>query len=129
MALLAGAGAPPLAAAQSAGGDDATAEAAADGADASLEAHAETDATAPKSGFGQVMAVLTGLLRDAAMREAGDADDGFALEDPALRIAVTPVQGSDSFLQAPRAPDRDARRPPRAGALEDRPGVAIRAPR
>jgi len=69
----------------------------------------EVEAPAAKSGFGQVMSVLTGLLHDAAMREAGNGGEGIQLEDPALRIEVTPVAGSDSFLQAqPRKPARTA---------------------
>lgn len=93
-------GAPSFAAAQVAGATTATDEAELDQVD--VEA-----APAAKSGFGQVMAVLTGLLQDAAQREAGGGDDGFQLEDPALRIEVTPVAGSDSFL---REEPRRARR-------------------
>ena len=55
------------------------------------------------SGFGQVMSVLTGLLQDAAQREATGRSDGFALDNPAIEISVTPVEGHDSLLRAPAA--------------------------
>lgn len=90
--LLVAIGAPALAVAQS--GDAGTAS-----DEVELD-RVEVEAPASKSGFGQVMAVLTGLLQDAAMREAGGGNEGFQLEDPALRIEVTPVAGSDSFRQA-----------------------------
>ena len=63
----------------------------------------ETDADsgdAPRSGFGQVMSVLTGLLHDAAQREATGRGDGFALDNPAIEISVTPVEGQTSLLRA-----------------------------
>lgn len=40
---------------------------------------------APRSGFGQVMSVLTGLLQDAAQREATGRGDGIALDTPRSR--------------------------------------------
>lgn len=61
---------------------------------------ASADASAgPRNGFGQVMALLTGLLADAAQREASGDDAGFALDNPAVVVSVTPVQGTDSFLR------------------------------
>jgi len=57
-----------------------------------------------KSGFGQVMALLTGLLEDAAQREASGNKEGFALDHPAVVVSVTPVRGADSFLRRNGSP-------------------------
>jgi len=65
------------------------------------DADAGSDAGATPSGFGQVMSVLTGLLQDAAQREATGRSDGFALDNPAIRISVTPVEGRTSLLREP----------------------------
>ena len=66
--------------------------------------------TSSRSGFGQVMALLTGLLEDAAQREASGGKQGFALDNPAVVVSVTPVQGADSFVRRdgslPRGDDR-----------------------
>ena len=93
--------------------DDGTREAAADtteagtgtGIDARVDTAADERADAPDqspgSGFGQVMSVLTGLLQEAAQREATGRSDGFALDNPAIEISVTPVEGRTSLLRAP----------------------------
>jgi hypothetical protein len=60
---------------------------------------ASDDAGAPRSGFGQVMGVLTHLLQDAAERELGRREPGLVLENPALQISVTPVEGETSFVR------------------------------
>lgn len=67
---------------------------------------------APRSGFGQVMSVLTGLLQDAAQREATGRGEGLVLDNPAIEISVTPVEGQTSLLRAPteRRVVRDAGR-------------------
>ena len=66
---------------------------------------ASADASSgPRNGFGQVMALLTGLLADAARREARGDDAGFALDNPAVVISVTPVQGTGSFLRTDASP-------------------------
>lgn len=70
-------------------------------------------AESPRSGFGQVMSVLTSLLHDAAQQEASGRSDGFALDNPAIEISVTPVEGRTSLLQAP--PERNAARARRGG--------------
>ncbi len=67
-------------------------------------------ADGPRSNFGQVMSVLTGLLRDAAQREATGHGDGFALDNPAIEISVTPVAGQRSLLRAPAERPREAGR-------------------
>lgn len=76
-------------------------------ADVDIDASADARDKAP-SGFGQVMSVLTGLLQDAAQQEASGRSDGFALDNPAIEISVTPVEGRTSLLQAP--PERNAAR-------------------
>lgn len=60
-----------------------------------------------KSGFGQVMALLTGLLEDAAQRETSGSTQGFALDNPAVVVSVTPVQGADSFMRRDGSLPRD----------------------
>lgn len=67
---------------------------------------ASPDASA-RNGFGQVMALLTGLLEDAARREASGDRQGFALDNPAVAVSVTPVQGADSFLRRDGSLPRD----------------------
>lgn len=55
-----------------------------------------------KSGFGQVMSVLTTLLQDAARKEAtgapSTAAELLAAEESAVAIKVTPVAGSSTFF-------------------------------
>lgn len=68
--------------------------------------NARTGNARPRNGFGQVMALLTGLLADAARREASGDDEGFALDNPAVVVSVTPVQGTDSFLRDGASPSR-----------------------
>jgi hypothetical protein len=91
------------------------------GADAEPQQAAETS----RSGFGQVMSVLTGLLQDAAQREATGRGDGFALDNPAIEISVTPVEGQTSLLRTPAG--RDAAGERRSGARE--PQLAAGTPR
>lgn len=74
-------------------------------APANTPAQAGDDAS--KSGFGQVMALLTGLLEDAAQREASGGKEGFALDNPAVVVSVTPVEGADSFVRRDGSPARD----------------------
>lgn len=76
--------------------------------EAAVDTGADQAAESPRSGFGQVMSVLTGLLQDAAQQEASGRSDGFALDNPAIEISVTPVEGRTSLLQAP--PERNAAR-------------------
>ena len=61
--------------------------------------NADAEAGTSRSGFGQVMSVLTGLLQDAAQREATGRSDGFALDNPAIEISVTPVEGRTALLR------------------------------
>lgn len=89
-----------------------------------LDARAAS-ADGPRSGFGQVMSVLTGLLQDAAQREATGHGDGFALDNPAIEISVTPVEGQTSLLRTPAG--RDAAGERRSGARE--PQLAAGTPR
>ena len=55
-----------------------------------------------KSGFGQVMSVLTGLLQDAAGKESAGAasstSEMLSSEDSAVSIRVTPVAGRSTFF-------------------------------
>ena len=74
--------------------------------DASPQDDASAD-TRSRSGFGQVMALLTGLLEDAAQREASGGRQGFALDNPAVVVSVTPVQGADSFVRRDGSLPRD----------------------
>ena len=74
-----------------------------DGAQASAQDDAPP-AGGSRSGFGQVMALLTGLLEDAAQREASGNKEGFALDHPAVVVSVTPVRGADSFLRRNGSP-------------------------
>ena len=74
--------------------------------DASAQDDAAAD-TRSRSGFGQVMALLTGLLEDAAQREASGGRQGFALDNPAVVVSVTPVQGADSFVRRDGSLPRD----------------------
>lgn len=68
-------------------------------------ADASTDrAAAPapkKSAFGQVMAVLTTLLQEAASKQSGTSSDAplhdTASADSALTITVTPIAGRTTF--------------------------------
>ena len=94
-----------------------------DGSDAGAGAGVDMDAgpdaaDGAHSGFGQVMSVLTGLLQDAAQREATGRSDGFTLDNPAIEISVTPVEGRDSLLRAPVA--RQATAGPRREATDTR---------
>jgi len=75
-------------------------------AQAPVQDDAPPDASA-RSGFGQVMALLTGLLEDAAQREASGGTQGVALDNPAVVVSVTPVQGADSFVRRDGSPARD----------------------
>ena len=77
-----------------------------DGAQASAQDDAPP-AGGSRSGFGQVMALLTGLLEDAAQREASDAKESFALDNPAVVVSVTPVRGADSFVRRDGSLPRD----------------------
>ncbi len=88
------------------------------GAGAGVDMDAGADAADAPSGFGQVMSVLTGLLQDAAQREATGRSDGFTLDNPAIEISVTPVEGRDSLLRAPVA--RQATAGPRRDATDTR---------
>ena len=55
-----------------------------------------------KSGFGQVMSVLTGLLQDAAGKESAGASSStsqtLSSEESAVTITVTPVAGRSTFF-------------------------------
>ena len=93
--------------------------------DAGADADPQPAADATRSGFGQVMSVLTGLLQDAAQREATGRGDGFALDNPAIEISVTPVEGQTSLLRTPAG--RDAAGERRSGARE--PQLAAGTPR
>lgn len=70
-----------------------------------------------RSGFGQVMSVLTGLLADAAQREATGRGEGLALDNPAIEISVTPVDGARSFVRDPRPAAKRTRGRPSAAQL------------
>ena len=66
-----------------------------------------------KSGFGQIMSVLTGLLQDAAARESvrasATASETLSSEESAVTITVTPVAGRSTFFVD--KPQRDQPRP------------------
>lgn len=101
--------------------DDGAATGAPAQVDADAAAGAGAEAVAPdettRSGFGQVMSVLTGLLQDAARREATGQGDGFALDNPAIEISVTPAEGQTSLLrEAPAGKRMTARERHAAGA-------------
>ena len=93
--------------------------------DAGADADPRQATDESRSGFGQVMSVLTGLLQDAAQREATGRGDGFALDNPAIEISVTPVEGQTSLLRTPAG--RDAAGERRSGARE--PQLAAGTPR
>lgn len=93
--------------------------------DAGADADPQQADDAARSGFGQVMSVLTGLLQDAAQREATGRGDGFALDNPAIEISVTPVEGQTSLLRTPAG--REATGERRSGARE--PQLAAGTPR
>lgn len=69
---------------------------------AGVDASATESTTRAKSGFGQVMSVLTTLLQDAATKEAAGtsstAADLLSAEASAVSISVTPVAGSSTFF-------------------------------
>lgn len=98
--------------------------------------HAETTDAADrgKSGFGQVMSVLTTLLQDAANKEASGtattAAERLSADESAVSISVTPVTGSSTFFVAkPSRGQRPARRAttPVAGATDQGAQVAVQA--
>ena len=55
-----------------------------------------------KSGFGQVMSMLTGLLQEAAAKQANSGSSDAALplssDESAVTITVTPVAGRSTFF-------------------------------
>lgn len=55
-----------------------------------------------KSGFGQIMSVLTGLLQDAAGKESASASSSatriLSSDQSAVTITVTPVAGRSTFF-------------------------------
>lgn len=108
----------PVAQAQQPRDDTSRTTAAVDGSDAGagagVDMDAGADAAGTTSGFGQVMSVLTGLLQDAAQREATGRSDGFVLDNPAIEISVTPAEGRTSLLRKPTA--RSAAVEPKAKA-------------
>lgn len=71
---------------------------------AAIVTHAGADDTAVrgKSGFGQIMSVLTGLLQDAAGKESvGASSTGartLSSDESAVTITVTPVAGRSTFF-------------------------------
>ena len=71
-----------------------------------------------KSGFGQVMSVLTTLLQDAAHKEAtgasATASQILSSEESAVTISVTPVAGSSTFFVDKHAVDNASVHEPRA---------------
>ena len=70
-------------------------------ANASADA-GDNDTVRGKSGFGQVMSVLTGLLQEAAARQASsgpaNASPLLSSDQSAVTISVTPVAGRSTFL-------------------------------
>lgn len=82
---------------------------------------ATEDARVPRSrsGFGQVMGLLTRLLQEAAIREQqGAAPNAGPATDPgnsAVTVRVTPVAGRTSFFTQPRRIDAPARPAATAG--------------
>ena len=69
------------------------------GATATVES-GDNETLPEKSGFGQVMSMLTGLLQEAAARQAtrGSSDASLPQSDQsAVTISVTPVAGRSTF--------------------------------
>ena len=71
-------------------------------ASSSLSLAQDSDREHKKSGFGQVMSVLTGLLQDAAGKESAGASSStsqtLSSEESAVTITVTPVAGRSTFF-------------------------------
>ena len=78
---------------------------------ASTEAD-DNGAVRAKSGFGQVMSVLTGLLQEAAARQAAGASSKasplLSSDQSAVAITVTPVAGRTTFFVDKAAADRNS---------------------
>ncbi|MCI4568457.1 hypothetical protein [Lysobacter sp. CFH 32150] len=67
----------------------------------------------PKSAFGQVMAVLTHLLQEAATKQATGAQPDTSLpgtpsDHSALTITVTPIAGQTTFTPVENTADNEA---------------------
>lgn len=80
---------------------------------ASASADAGDDDTGHgRSGFGQVMSVLTGLLQEAAARQStrgpANASPFLSSDQSAVTISVTPVAGRSTFLVDKSAADMTA---------------------
>ena len=70
---------------------------AADDAAPATKADAERVPAAQRSALGQVMSMLTGLLQEAAAREAGTAPAALSSDQSAVTVTVTPAAGRSSL--------------------------------
>ena len=84
----------------------------ADTASPATAAAGDNEMVRGRSGFGQVMSVLTGLLQEAAARQStsgpANASPFLSSDQSAVTISVTPVAGRSTFLVDKSAADMAA---------------------